>query len=456
MYIFENDICAYYVSFYEYKNQFKGGKRMKRHSFKKAIILAVVAALLLTCAPIVSMAQSFEDVRKGFWAGEAIEKWSDAQVVAGSNGKFRPNDQITRAEFAAVLNKIMKYDKGNAVFSDVKSSDWFYQHITAVASAGIMNGYDGKAMPNAIIKRQDAAIMIKKAFSIKKASSSPSFGDSDKISDYALEAVAALFEKEFVSGKPGKLFDPQGGLTRAEAVKIVSNVIPNYIYKPGTYTKLAKGNVVINCSGVIIKDADITGDLIVAPSVKDTVTLVDVKVAGSVITSGKAVVKEETTTPTKPTDPTTPSNPTNPANPTFTKYTYDKVLADFSDTGSQGLVKQYIKFLKDPTYTPSNNLTEISSILTNAQTFVNKDFTIKPSIFPTLENVSSSVLKSDRKTLWLGYTAGGVDRINLENNEVTSYTGTSISSGKVLLVVDDSDSNGVWVITTDGVTKIKP
>ncbi|EPR14065.1 hypothetical protein [Ruminiclostridium papyrosolvens] len=139
----------------------------------------------------------------------------------------------------------------------------------------------------------------------------------------------------------------------------------------------------------------------------------------------------------------------------ITKYTYDKVLTDFSDTGSQGFVKQYIKFLQDPTYTPSNNLTEISSILTNAQTFVNKDFTIKPSIFPTLENVSSSVLKSDRKTLWLGYTAGGVDRINLENNEVTSYSAASIGSGKVLLVVDDADSNGVWVITTDGVTKIK-
>ena len=432
---------------------------MKRHSFKKAIILAVVAAILLTCAPLVSMAQSFDDVSKGFWAGEAIKKWSDAQVLTGSNGKFRPNDQITRAEFAAVLNKIMKYDKGNAVFSDVKPSDWFYSHITAVASAGVMNGYNGKAMPNAIIKRQDAAIMVKKAFSIKNASSNPSFNDADKISGYALEAVAALFDKEFISGKPGKLFDPHGGLTRAEAVKIVSNVIPNYIYKPGTYTTLEKGNVVVNCPGVIFKGVEITGDLIVAPSAGDTITLVDVKVSGSVITLGKTVVKEETTTPTTPTEPTTPSNPSNPSNPTnptFTKYTYDKVLTDFSDTGSQGLVKQYIKFLQDPTYTPSNNLTEISSILTNAQTFVNKDFTIKPSIFPTLENVSSSVLKTDRKTLWLGYTAGGVDRINLENNQVTSYTDTSISSGKVLLVVDDAGSDGVWVITTDGVTKIKP
>lgn len=429
MYIFENDICAYYVSFYEYKNQFKGGKRMKRHSFKKAIILAVVAALLLTCAPLVSMAQSFDDVSKGFWAGEAIEKWSDAQVVAGSNGKFRPNDQITRAEFAAVLNKIMKYDKGNAVFSDVKSSDWFYQHITAVASAGIMNGYDGKAMPNAIIKRQDAAIMIKKAFSIKKASSSPSFGDSDKISDYALEAVAALFEKEFVSGKPGKLFDPQGGLTRAEAVKIVSNVIPNYIYKPGTYTKLAKGNVVINCSGVIIKDADITGDLIVAPSVKDTVTLVDVKVAGSVITSGKAVVKEETTTPTKPTD--TSTTPTTPTNPTEKPY---------CDTYANALVSSKVpQYIKD--YIKIQNGTEIMTY----------KFVIKPSVFPVGDNVTTSVFSTNREYLWIGNTHGLI-RLKVSDGKQENFN-DKLKETDVKLLIDDEE-NGVWAITTGYVTHI--
>ena len=139
----------------------------------------------------------------------------------------------------------------------------------------------------------------------------------------------------------------------------------------------------------------------------------------------------------------------------ITKYTYQEVLAKLNDSGAQGNVKQYIKFLQDPTYTPSNNLTEISSKLTNAQTFVNKDFTIKPSIFPTLENVTSSVLKKDRKTLWLGYVSGGVDCINLQNNATTSYRADTVSSGKVLLIVDDTNSKGVWVITTDGVTNIK-
>ncbi|EPR14064.1 S-layer homology domain-containing protein [Ruminiclostridium papyrosolvens] len=404
---------------------------MKRHSFKKAIILAVVAAILLTCAPLVSMAQSFDDVSKGFWAGEAIKKWSDAQVLTGSNGKFRPNDQITRAEFAAVLNKIMKYDKGNAVFSDVKPSDWFYSHITAVASAGVMNGYDGKAMPNAIIKRQDAAIMIKKAFSIKNASSNPSFNDANKISGYALEAVAALFEKEFISGKPGKLFDPHGGLTRAEAVKIVSNVIPNYIYKPGTYTALEKGNVVVNCPGVIIKGVEITGDLIVAPSVGNTITLVDVKVSGSVITLGKTVVKEETTTPTDSTNPSTPSNPSNPTNPTEQAYcdTYENALVSAKVPQE---IKDYIKI---------QNGTEIMTY----------KFVVKPSVFPVGDNVTTSVFSTNREYLWIGNTQG-IIRLKVSDGTQENFN-DKLKETDVKLLIDDG-KNGVWAITPGYVTHV--
>ncbi len=127
-------------------------------------------------------------------------------------------------------------------------------------------------------------------------------------------------------------------------------------------------------------------------------------------------------------------------------YTSEQALKDFSDSGAKGYVKQYIKFLQDPTYMPSNNLTEISDQLANAQTFVNKDFTLKPSLFPTLENVTSSLLKQDGGTLWLGYKDGGVDRVNLSDNSVHSFTAEMLGNERVLLLVDDTDGKGVWVI----------
>jgi hypothetical protein len=431
---------------------------MKKHTFKKVICFVITAATLMTCAPLATTAQSFGDVNKAFWASDAIEKWSNAEVLKGFNGNFRPNEKITRAEFAVLLNKLMKYDAGKAEFSDVKPTDWFYEHISALAAAGVLSGSDGKAMPNEVISRQDAAVLLTKAFNIKKSDSELTFNDTDKISEYAKKAVAALLERKFVSGKPGNTFDPTGGLTRAEAAAITSNIVPNYIYKPGTYTKLVKGNVLVNCSDVIIKDTEIAGDLIVAPGVKDKVTLSNTKVSGSKVVLGKAEVKDETIQPSIPSTPSAASSgstSTGAPEPRTVKYTYDYVLNGFAENGATGLVKQYIKFLKDPTYTPSNNLTQISNILTNAKTFVNKDFTIKPSVFPTLESVSSSVLKNDRKTLWLGYTTGGVDCVDLESNAVTSYTADYITTGKVLLIVDDTGSKGVWVITEDGVTYIK-
>jgi hypothetical protein len=138
------------------------------------------------------------------------------------------------------------------------------------------------------------------------------------------------------------------------------------------------------------------------------------------------------------------------------KYSYADVIQKFSNDGEQGQVKQYIKFLQDDTYKPSiANPAVYMPLLANANTFVNKDFTVKPSIFPSLRGVKTSVLNASRTYLWIG-TNEGVIKTNLKSKKVVSYTvaNGSLLDDKVLLLIDNGHE-GVYAITETGVTELK-
>jgi hypothetical protein len=137
-------------------------------------------------------------------------------------------------------------------------------------------------------------------------------------------------------------------------------------------------------------------------------------------------------------------------------YSYDEVLAGFSDSGAQSLVKQYVKFLKDPTYKPSvANKDAYVPALTNATTFVNAEYNVKPSIFAAMRNINTSVLNSSRTTLWLGMN-DGVIKINMADKGMTSYNSSTgdLADNEVILLIDDN-SRGVYAITKTGVSHIK-
>lgn len=137
------------------------------------------------------------------------------------------------------------------------------------------------------------------------------------------------------------------------------------------------------------------------------------------------------------------------------KHSYSEILTTFKDSGAEGDVKQYIKFLQDPTYKPSiaNKSTYMPSFM-NATTFVNADFNVKPSIFPSLRSVNTSVLDKTRNFLWIG-TNQGVTKINLKSNKSINYSmadGT-LFDDKVLFLIDDGHQ-GVFAITESGVSHI--
>lgn len=92
--------------------------------------------------------------------------------------------------------------------------------------------------------------------------------------------------------------------------------------------------------------------------------------------------------------------------------------------------------------------------LSNANTFVNYQFDVKPSLFPALRGVNTSVLDHNRKNLWIG-TDHGVTKINLKSNKMTEYQAADdqLVDDKVLLLISDG-GKGVFAITVSGVARI--
>ena len=137
-------------------------------------------------------------------------------------------------------------------------------------------------------------------------------------------------------------------------------------------------------------------------------------------------------------------------------YTYDEALSELGSSDAEAAVKTYIGFVQDATYHPAtaNPGVDMPTHLSNANTFVNYEFDVKPSLFPALRGVNTSVLDHNRKHLWIG-TDDGVTKINLKSNKMTEYTAADnqLVDDKVLLLVSDG-GKGVFAITESGVARI--
>lgn len=160
----------------------------------------------------------------GHWAQVHIEKWTTDGLIAGyPDGKFKPDDPITRAEFVSLVNRAYKIERSDTLyqFPDVKSSDWFFAQVMSGKEAGYIAGYpDGSFKPNHHISRQEAAVLITKLLSLssEQQTSLTSFTDHLSIDKWAQSSINAVLNNGIMSGFPDKTFKAQQNISRAEAV----------------------------------------------------------------------------------------------------------------------------------------------------------------------------------------------------------------------------------------------
>lgn len=102
---------------------------------------------------------TFSDVPKGYWAANYIGYMQQFGIITGySDGSFRPDAPVTRAEFAAIASRFEKLTEGSKSFADVPDTYWAVRYINFAATRGWVTGYsDGTFKPENPITRAEVA-----------------------------------------------------------------------------------------------------------------------------------------------------------------------------------------------------------------------------------------------------------------------------------------------------------
>lgn len=252
---------------------------MRRRATKKAISMALAAAMAFSQVQVFAASSDI----KGHWAESAITSWQDKGLITGyTDGTFKPDNSITRAEFASMVNKALGLtEKGDVPFSDVQSGSWYYDAISIAVKAGYCSGYeDGTFKPDATITRAEAAVMIALAKGLTQNTAAASgFADAANIPAWAKGYVGAVVSAGYMSGRPDGTFDATNTITRAEAVSSLDRAMGN--------TATTDKDVVVTEDDAVIDGQTIEGNLIIDKAVGEgEVYVKNSTVAGNIIVQG--------------------------------------------------------------------------------------------------------------------------------------------------------------------------
>ena len=170
----------------------------------------------------------FPDVQ-GHWAQAYIEALAQRNIITGfPGGTFKPNDPVTRVQYAAILNKAFAPTPKQAAiaFRDVSSNFWGFQPIQSVVTGGFMKGFeDSTFRSDQRIPRVQVLVALSTGLSFPTPADSSSlslFQDSAAIPAYARNAVAAATMRKVVVNYPlvGQL-NPNREATRGEVAALV-------------------------------------------------------------------------------------------------------------------------------------------------------------------------------------------------------------------------------------------
>ncbi|HDR7777678.1 TPA: S-layer homology domain-containing protein [Bacillus tropicus] len=191
---------------------------------------AVLATSTFTSLTNVQAETGFRDVPSNHWSYNAIMDLKERQIFAGyGNGIFGFGDPITRGQVARLLYTYIQPVTDPTAppfknpFNDVKGT-MFEKEILAIARAGIMNGYgNGKFGPDDTLTREQLAAVLKKAFRLR-TSSITTFEDVEK-NYWATDAISALQENKIVVGTGNNMFEPKRIVTREQYAQFLYNAI---------------------------------------------------------------------------------------------------------------------------------------------------------------------------------------------------------------------------------------
>ena len=176
-------------------------------------------------------APAFTDIA-GHWGESAIREAAARKLVTGyPDGTFRPNSEVTRAEFLVMLARALGWEVKTPTkelpFADAdRIGPWAAGAVEAALDRGVVGGYpDGAFRPDAPVTRAEMAAMIARALGFADMAGGPDaltpFADDADIPAWAKGAVESLRQLGLLQGRADGRFAPDAPLTRAEAAAVL-------------------------------------------------------------------------------------------------------------------------------------------------------------------------------------------------------------------------------------------
>ncbi|WP_255448523.1 S-layer homology domain-containing protein, partial [Bacillus sp. ABP14] len=171
----------------------------------------------------------FNDVPANHWSTKAIYDLANRKVVSGyGNNVFGFGDNVTRGQVARMIYAYVKPIDADASFknpfTDIKGH-MFEKEILALAKEGLVAGYgEGKFGPDDILTREQMAQVLTNAFKFKATKTKTIFTDMDKNS-WAYNAINALEENGVTAGTGSNKYSPQMHVTREQYSQFLYNSI---------------------------------------------------------------------------------------------------------------------------------------------------------------------------------------------------------------------------------------
>lgn len=254
---------------------------------KRTLAMLLAGAMLLPANAFAASPEDFTDFPTD-WSAAGLRSAVQNGLLNGSNGQINSSGLLIRAQMAAIINRAFAARKTAdlSVYSDANTSAWYYNDLELAVAMRTFQGANGKLNPEAPITREEAFVVLARAFALESGDTSVlnNYTDGASVSAWAQSSVAALIENGYVNGANGKL-NPKTSITRAEFAKVISEMASTYADADDSLSATVDGSVIVRENSVSLSGKTINGDLIIADGVS-RIDLTGVTVTGRIVLRG--------------------------------------------------------------------------------------------------------------------------------------------------------------------------
>ena len=185
-------------------------------------------------AAVGEVTAKYADVKTNDWYAEAVAFVYKQGMMNGlGDNRFAPGEKTTRAMLVTMLYRLEKDAGGSAAtkFSDVPAGQWFSDAVNWSASAGVVNGLEnGKFAPNDNISREQLAVMLYryaqlKGYDVSVKGDLSKFDDNGSVAAWAKEPMQWAVGSGLINGKGEGSLEPGSNATRAEVATMLMRLL---------------------------------------------------------------------------------------------------------------------------------------------------------------------------------------------------------------------------------------